>query len=314
MTKTIRIATHGVADDYGQSLVPLIIESLGYKIAWTRPQSADLIIFGPFSKRDEKKHRWLPKPLRPMLSAVLQHMQPNHRPVTLFQTGENLRHNHIPCDYSLSFDLAVVGTRHCRLPYWMEMVDWRHEGVSGNRNPRFGQLLNINRLMQPLGREFLQKPFQAAIFASHLQEPRETLFNAVRRAMPVHGFGPYFDSAIKHHSMSGITKQEVLKGYAFNLCPENSMYPGYYTEKIPEAFMAGSLPVTWVDSNVSVDFNPNAMLNLAPMMQEDFKGLEDLLLTKSNLEKFAGEHLIHHRPTIENLKTFIQALMQDALH
>jgi len=49
------------------------------------------------------------------------------------------------------------------------------------------------------------------------------------------------------------------------------MYPGYCTEKIPEAFMADCLPITWADSNVAVDFNPDAMVNLAPMTGTDLK-------------------------------------------
>lgn len=313
MTKTIRIATQGVAEDYRRSLVPLIIASLGYTIAWTQPGDADLVVFGPFFARDEKKFRWVPKPLRPLVAALDRRMTSGQRPLTLFQTGENLRYNHIPCDYALSFDLAVDKPRHHRFPYWMEMVDWAHEGVTGNDNPRFGQLLDLQRLTQPFGSGFMKRPFQAALFASHLQEPRETLFNALRHTLPVTGFGPYFDTSIRHHSASGIAKKDILQDYAFNLCPENSMYPGYYTEKIPEAFMAGCLPITWVDSNVAADFNPNAMLNLAPMMCDGFSGLQEALHSKANLERFAGECLFLERPSIEPIRAFLNEAVLTAL-
>jgi hypothetical protein len=312
MSNTIRIATCGVADDYRQSLVPLIIQSLGRKIIWVHPNRADLIVFGPFFKGSDKKYRWLPRPLRPVFAAVIENLQLNHRPLTLFQTGENLRHNHLPCDYSLSFDLAVEDSRHFRFPYWMEMIDWQHEGVVGNRSPRFGRLLDTTTLMQPLGDGFLKKPFRAAIFASHLREPRETLFNVLNRIMPVHGFGPYFDSAVRHHSASGITKLNVLKDYAFNLCPENGMYPGYYTEKIPEAFMAGCLALAWVEGNVSIDFNPNAILNLAPMMQSNFDELAELLNSRSRLEEYAGHALLLQKPTIQELTSFLKSMVDEA--
>jgi hypothetical protein len=312
MTRKIRIATCGVAHDYRQSLVPLVIESLGREIMWVQPNRADLIVFGPFYNRTRKKHRWLPRPLRPLWEALIEQLQSKQRPLTLFQTGENLRHDHLPCDYSLSFDLAVEDPSHFRFPYWMEMVDWSHEGIAGNRNPRFGKPLDLDRLMRPLGDDFLRRPFRTAIFASHLREPRRTLFNAVRKIMPTDGFGPYFDPAIRNHSASGITKLDVLAGYAFNLCPENGMYPGYYSEKIPEAFMAGCLPLTWVDGNVSVDFNPNALVNLAPMTQGNFAELPDLLQCRSRLERYAGHALLLKKPTIQELVTFLKAMVDKA--
>jgi hypothetical protein len=308
MSKIIRIATCGVAQDYRQSLVPLIVEHLGYKIEWGGTQTADLIIFGPFFDIFAKKYRWLPKPLRARFDRLLNRQNSGHRALTLFQTGENLRHNHIACDYALSFDLAVDSPNHLRFPYWMEMMDWHHEGVTGNSNPRFGRLLSIDKLMQPLGSDFLTRPQHAAIFASHLREPRETLYKALSKVMPVHGYGPYFDTNTAHHSTSNITKLEVLQNYAFNLCPENSLYPGYYTEKIPEAFMAGCLPVTWADSNVGIDFNPAAILNLAPMMCDYFTEIKPSIKNTNFILNYANQSLFKIKPTLNSIKIFIKKI------
>ena len=288
----------GVAEDYRFSVVPLVIQRLGYQIDWTSSAKADLIVFGPFFNL-QKRFRWVPKPLRPTIDAMITRLQHGHRPLTLFQTGENLRHNHIPCDYSLSSDLAVDDPGHCRFPYWMEMVDWSHEGITGNANPRFGKLLSLDRLMSPLGNTFLQKPRRAAIFASHIREPRATLIRALERHIPVQGFGPVFDPAVSHHAKSNFTKLDVLKDFAFNLCPENSMYPGYYTEKIPESFASDSAPITWVDENVVVDFNPKAMINLAPMMHSNFQELDVQVSDRTLLQAIAAESLLHRRPTLE---------------
>jgi hypothetical protein len=311
MVKTIRIATSGVAEDYRQSLVPLIIQCLGYRIEWTPAGNADLVVFGPFFKPGQEL-RWVPRPLRPAVQAWNRRIQSEHRPLTLFQTAENLRHDHIPCDYSLSFDLAVDSPKHCRFPYWMEMVDWRHEGITGNQNPRFGKLLDLDRLTQPLGNRFLQKKRRAAIFASHLREPRATLFKAVGQHISVEGFGPGFNSAINHHSRSNFTKLEVLAGFAFNLCPENSMYPGYYTEKIPEAFMADCLPLAWSDNNVAIDFNPEAILNLAPMTLNEFCELPAALRDQSKLENHADHPLFVKVPTLHPVTKFLHSIVAEA--
>jgi Glycosyltransferase family 10 (fucosyltransferase) C-term/Alpha-(1,3)-fucosyltransferase FucT N-terminal domain len=312
MSKSIRIATRGVAADYHQSLVPLALRSLGFDITWTQPEKADLLIYGPFFQTQQKPYRWLPRALRPKWSAMVEKLLPTHRPLTLFQTGENLRHNHVPTDYSLSFDLAVESSKHLRMPYWMEMVDWSQEGVTGNTNPRFGTLLNIERLSQPLGNDFLKRPQRAAIFASHLREPRETLVHQVSKIVPVQGFGPAFNNDIRHHSQSDIVKIDTLKAFAFNLCPENTMNPGYYTEKIPEAFMAGCLPLTWVDSNVEVDFNPQAFINLAPMTNSRFEALNALLGSKLAMENYASHALFARPPTIAPLLGFIRRFAEEA--
>jgi hypothetical protein len=312
MTKQIRIAALGVPDDYRTSLVPLIIQKAGFHIEWTAASRADLVIFGAFFKA-EKPFRWIPKPLRPAASALNKRLASSYRPLTLFHTSENLQHDHIPCDYALSFDLSVEGARHCRLPYWMELVNWNHEGITGNANPRFGALLELDRLMQALGSKFLQKSRRVALFGSHLREPRHTLLREVSKRLPVQGYGAAFDTKILHHSQSGFLKKDVLQDFAFNLCPENSMYPGYYTEKIPEAFMADCLPLSWTDSNVRCDFNPKAFINLADMMAEGFEGLEELLLSETHLKQYSEHALLSTKPSLQNVKDFVHEIVKIAV-
>ena len=40
-------------------------------------------------------------------------------------------------------------------------------------------------------------------------------------------------------------KKQFLKQYIFNICPENSKFPGYHTEKIFHALEAGCIPLYW---------------------------------------------------------------------
>lgn len=223
-----------------------------------------------------------------------------------------MRHDHIPSDYSISFDLCVNSNKHIRLPYWMEMVNWHHEGVDGNVNVRFGQLLELERLMQPLGDVFLKRQYKAAFFSSHLREPRATLLAAVNAIAPVEGYGPHFDATIAHHSSSGLGKFAVLQGYAFNLCPENTMHPGYYTEKIPEAFAAGCVPIAWADTNLCTDFNPGAMINLATMMHDGFANLAARMRSPTLLHEVSASALLKTRPTLDGLKKFLRTVANDA--
>lgn len=314
--KPINIATLGVAKDFRESLVPAVIRSLGYVPTWSTPANCDLLIYGPFFENKKKKN-WVPKPLRPILDQLMGQSHPKkrtqeNRPLSLFITGENIRHDFQNCDFAISFDLGISSNHHLRIPYWMEVTDWSSEGITGNTNPRFGRLLNIDRLMQPLGYDFLQRPQTAAIFASHLREPRGTLLEAVKKQIEVVEFGRSFNPNIKNHSESGLIKFDELQNFAFNLCPENGMHPGYYTEKIPEAFMAGCLPITWADENVKADFNPKAFINLAPMALDHFSELGEILHSKERLTSYAEQPLITSRPSIEPLKQFIKAILESA--
>jgi len=314
----IQVSTIGVPEDYKTGLIPAICKNLGYQIQWGKPEDCDILIIGPFANLSKKRLGWCPKPLRPQVTVINDVLRSilnrrKYAPLTLFHTGENIRHDFANADYSITFDLGITNPKHFRLPYWMEMVDWSGEDVSGNLNPRYGRLLELSKLMEPLGVNFLKRPRSAALFASHLREPRATLLDVVKNQIAVTEFGKTFNPAIKNHLESGLIKYEALQDFAFNLCPENGMYPGYYTEKIPEAFMAGCLPITWADENLKVDFNPNALINLAPMSWNEFSDLKDILHSEKKLSAYAEQSLITKRPSLDPLKLYMKDMIETAL-
>ena len=316
--RSIRIATVGTPNDYQSSLLPIIAQSLGYLIDWTSPHKADLVVYGPFINPNPKQFRWAPRALRPGIAFTQDYLrrtlgQRKIMPLSLFQSAENTRHDFCSADYAISFDLNIPTSTHFRLPYWMEMLDWSHEGITGNLNPRYGPLMSISRLSKPLGNLFLRKKQECVLLSSHLREPRKTLFAAVRKVLPVTGVGAHFNQSIKNHHTSGFLKHTLLHDFAFNLCPENGMYPGYYTEKIPEAFFADCLPITWVDDNVRVDFNPKAFINLAPMAYCDFAPLAELIESPHKLSNYASQPLLLHSPSILPFRDFIKRVFDDAL-
>ena len=314
----IRVSTLGVPSDYKTSLIPTVCRSLGFQIQWVKPKKCDLMIIGPFHNLGKKKLAWCPKPLRKFIPTVNANLQSAFSsrasaPLTIFQTGENIRHDFVYNDFSITFDLGISNPHHFRMPYWMEMVDWSEEGVTGNQNPRFGRLLNLEHLCAPLGEEFMNRPQKAVIFASHLREPRGTLLKAVKKQIEVVEFGRSFNPQIKNHSESGLIKFNELQHFAFNLCPENGMYPGYYTEKIPEAFMAGCLPISWADENVKVDFNPLAFINLASMSENNFSDLGEILHSRNILASYAEQPLLLHKPSLQALKNYLRDIIKTAL-
>lgn len=55
-------------------------------------------------------------------------------------------------------------------------------------------------------------------------------------------------------------KDAFLSEYRFNLACENSIVPGYVTEKITDAFAAATVPIYMGDRAVRSDFNPEAYI------------------------------------------------------
>ena len=313
--KSIRIATIGTPRDYQSSLLPIVIQHLGYEIKWVQPAKADLLILGPFIDPPKKEYGWLPKPLRPLACSVGNTYKEiikdrKYEPLKIFHTQENVRYDQVKADFSISFDLGVQSDKHFRLPYWMEMLDWSHEGVTGNTNPRYGGLMKISSLMNPLGNQFLRRGNSCAILSSHLREPRGSLYKAIKKIIPIQGFGAYFNESIKDHHSSGFLKKDILEKFAFNLCPENGLYPGYYTEKIPEAFNSGCLPITWTDENINQDFNRNAFINLLPYAKDCYEGVNAVFSNTQLLEQFSSQALLIDQPSLEPFKNYLKTILE----
>lgn len=287
-------------------IVDLVRSVAGRPVVITEPSHCDLLIIGPFRPPDSLLTR-----ARTRLKSVWSRdpwTTRTDRPVIVFQSWENVRHDHIPADFSISCDLNVNSERHFRLPLWMSEIDWSHEGLPVRHSPRVGRALSIERLMKPLGTGFLKKPKRAALFSSHMREPRQTLFDTLSKFVPVDGYGPAFDKTILHHNSSPFFKEEILGNYAYSLCPENSLYPGYYTEKIPEAFAADTLPITWCDVSVCHDFNPDAFINLLPYAATGYEHALARLLD-GDFRSFVDAPLLSARPSLEPARTFLQAIV-----
>lgn len=149
-----------------------------------------------------------------------------------------------------------------RFPYWMWHLDWP-ELREVPDYPRYGMPLSIDRLMRPICETYpedqlISRLNRAALFAMHLIEPRKRFNELTTSAIGCDGFGGAFGNDNRKQP-----KMPVMEGYRFSLCPENQIGDGYITEKIPEAFHSGCVPITWCrPDDLQEDFNPRAVINL----------------------------------------------------
>ncbi|MEQ1840038.1 MAG: glycosyltransferase family 10 [Verrucomicrobiales bacterium] len=299
MKRRLKVAYLRQYPDYRQDFVFNLIGSLhpgGIEI--TSPRTCDLLIIGPFSQRFLK--------YKPRLKTLLKLSLAGRRnpPRTLHQTGENTRWNAIPADFSISLDLGVSDPNHFRFPLWMSMFDWSREGFQAPEIGRFGPLVEIEQVMRPIGRPGGRLD-HAVFFSSYMKEPRVSLLNAVKELMEVDCYGAAFRRTTLPGRRERFTKMEVSRDKTFALCPENSMYPGYYTEKIPDAFACGCIPITWCDSNVRHDFNPRALINMADFADTGYvEGLREAIQPRA-IEELRSHPLLLKRPSLDGIKGFL---------
>jgi hypothetical protein len=305
----VKIATRYQYKDFKRTVFyHLLSQESPTELVEVQPKNADLVIYGPFSRFPKIVGRFVKRKAahEPLVIKGRQ-----SQPVSVYHTIENTRHNNL-FDYSVGFDFPT-NSSNFRFPYWMESIDWSHEGVSRPAPLRVSQYFKIEKLQQPLGNFLSGRNGKCAAFFGQLSEPRKTILEAVQNAIDVDGFGPAFDSAIKNSQSGGNFKDEVLAEYSFNLCPENGLFPGYYTEKILEAFASGCLPLTWVEKNVSSDFNPDAFVNLLDFAPSGYKELRDLMSDPKSLDAYKSQSLLHHTPSIEPLRDFVKQIVSDCL-
>ncbi|MCC6231908.1 MAG: hypothetical protein IT580_04650 [Verrucomicrobiales bacterium] len=82
-------------------------------------------------------------------------------------------------------------------------------------------------------------------------------------------------------------KRAWLRQFRFNIAFENESLPGYTTEKITDAMLAGCLPVYWGNPDVGRDFNRASFLDLSDFPSDDAL-IEHLLALQHDNSRLAA--------------------------
>ena len=316
--KKIKIATLWTGD-FRKSILFHLIENLTKKkIEIVSLKKSDIIVFGPYDtftlKRKisnflQKKFNFIDN-IFPNIDLYL--LDRKIKPIRIFYSHENYPLSNIKCDFSVTSNFGLGHKAHLRLPLWKELINWSHLGIDRKVDTfikRFNSFYNIQDLMSPQGDLFLKKERKICLLSSHLNEPRGNMLFHFSKNFIVDGYGPFFDKNIKNHNSSAFTKIEVLKKYAFNLCPENSLYPGYYTEKVPEAFLGKCLPLAWADNNIYQDFNEKSFINLLNYSKDNYLEISNHLKDEIFLKKFTTEPLLLNEPTLDLEINFVKQII-----
>lgn len=95
---------------------------------------------------------------------------------------------------------------------------------------------------------------------------------------------------------------KLISQYKFTICFENSKNEGYLTEKLINAFVAGTVPIYWGAPNVHKLINPNSFLNLDHYNGNFIALLEEIKRLDQNDDEYAK--MLSQKPLInEDLLT-----------
>ena len=295
-------------EEFADSLIMSVIRAVSPVPVVIAPnEPPDLEIIGPAPRR-----RYLKKLTRRNRGNSDARFFRKKAKVTLFFSEENSRFVEGAADFSIGPDIGFERDDFFRMPNWWSSIDWSSQGVNNKPSPRIRKLIEPARLCEPLGSETLRRPKKAAMFVTHMTEPRVTLKREISKLIEVDGYGRYFDSSIRHHNHSGFFKDDVLKDYMFCLCPEGGMYPGYYTERIPEAYGAGSIALGWADQNIGRDFQ-GGFVNLASFAAEGYANGLNKVLEPDYLETLVKTPLMNTPPNIGGLLRFVEGIVEHAV-
>ena len=184
--------------------------------------------------------------------------------VKIFYTGENQRPNDYKCEYSISFDHDIMNGKNYRLPLYV-LYDYDNHF----RTVPVPNIDTIHRKISDLNEE---KGFCSFVVKNGGCEKRNQWFHKLNDYKPVSSGGPLFNNIgyILSRGEDGIAEKiKFLNAHKFNLCFENSSYPGYATEKLYEALCAKTIPIYWGSPTIECDFNPKAFLNWHDYQDDD---------------------------------------------
>lgn len=140
-------------------------------------------------------------------------------------------------DYAMGFPLLEYGDRYLRLPLYAMRDTW----------PAALQKHTLPERFYLQGRKFCN-----FVVSNDFSQVRNEFFAALAAHRRVDSGGAYANN------IGGPVEDKLAfqKGYKFSIAYENSSTPGYCTEKIVDAFAAGTVPIYWGDPLVKEEFNP----------------------------------------------------------
>ena len=194
------------------------------------------------------------------------HMKYNNC-VKIFYTQENLCPDFNYADYAIGFDNIEFEDRYLQFPIYYiperykeswDLMVLKHKNISDTMAKRkFCSFVVSNRDGDKI---------------------RENFFRLLCKYKKVESGGRYLNNIGLPNGVPN--KLDFEKEHKFSICFENSSHPGYVTEKLIEAFAAGTIPIYWGSPDVGKLFNSDSFINIL-----DYSSLDEVLEKVKELDQ-----------------------------
>jgi alpha(1,3/1,4) fucosyltransferase len=227
---------------------------------------------------------------------------PQYKCKKILFIGENYRAKNYGSNYSISFD--PHSDTNYRLPLWQFYLILRPE----LQQFVFNEKIKHNSFDK----------FCSFTVSNPNNFVRNGFLQTVSAYKPVSSYGRYMtnDLNLIKESQGKYWRDAkynffLKRKHKFSICFEHSSYPGYTTEKLMDAFLAGSLPIYWGDPKISEDWNCNAFLYPRNGLDNEFSLMKELdtnnvlFNTIYNEPIFTDEQKQKHLLNIQNFEIWL---------
>lgn len=227
---------------------------------------------------------------------------------SIFFTGENERPPFGKWDAFLTFDQHSYGGKNAYLPlWWLTSSDLIMPVVS----PYLGKAITVEQMLSRRAANYEERDKFCVAFIGKAYPFRMQAIAALSQIGKVDIYGGI---ARNENSQAARFKYETSQKYRFVFAFENDLFPGYVTEKAPEAWATGAIPLYWgIDSQRY--FNEKSLINLV-----NFNSLEDFTSKVAEVNDspelwraIAEEPLLARRPDLSEVIALLQRALSPLL-
>lgn len=192
-------------------------------------------------------------------------------------------------DYALGFPHLAYDGRYLRWPLYAMRDSWAPA---------------LHKHEQDDAAFLARKKFCNFVVSNDFSTVRNEFFAALSAHRRVDSGGGY------QNNIGGPVADKLAfqREYKFSIAYENSSAPGYCTEKIVDAFAAGTVPIYWGDPRVKEEFNPAAFI-----FADDFADNDALIAYLDELDRDDEAYLAYcHAPILAEGSRAAQYVTDDA--
>ena len=215
-------------------------------------------------------------------------------------SGENVRPNYLFYDYSITTDSYSYAGKNIRWPEYFSQLKYDNK-----RNISAKEDLSE---LSDYYREWNDRDIMFSIIYNNACPHREHFTNLLQ--------DKYGRAAVQSYGSTRIgrdcNKYEILGRSKFHLAFENSLHPGYVTEKLFQSLLMGTFALYWGANDVSYDFGDVGYINLASSKYYDNRELFKFIDTFDSSQSLRDQ-LNRCEPSISHVTpSTISSVFEDA--